>query len=195
MSSVHPHRRSRKPWSDAVRWFDCRPLVQDRYPFCYTAQLHPQLTRDPATIYMTVASSLPYDVALLELHMAAPVHEWRDAGGALRYAFASPGDGYEDRGVAFYASSKPAPGLSPVYGRGSGSSWSYSLDPTGGGEPAFTHTGARRRSRRSSARRASPATAVRAATGAMASPRSTLLRTDPGSSAALGKPFSSPAFT
>ncbi len=125
------------PWSERVRWFDCRPLVLDRYPYCYTAQFHPQLTRDPATIYMTVASSLPYDVTLLELHMAAPVHEWRDAGGGLRYAFASPSGGYEDRGVAFYASAQPAPGLSPVYERGSGSTWGYSLDTTGGGEPVF----------------------------------------------------------
>jgi hypothetical protein len=110
------------PWSEPVPWFDCRPLVLDRYPYCYTGELHRQLTRDNGdTMYMTISSQDPYDVTLLELHMATAIHEWHDAAADVtHYAAASPGPSYEDNGVKFYASLKPAPGLAPVYARADG---------------------------------------------------------------------------
>ena len=127
------------PWSEPVRWFDCRPLVLDRYPYCYTGELHRQLSRDAGeTMYMTISSQEPYDVTLLELHMATAIREWRSANGALRYAAASPGAGYEDRGVAFFASAKAAPGLAPVYERADGDGFAYALDaPSASSTPAF----------------------------------------------------------
>ncbi len=127
------------PWSAPVRWFDCRPLVREEYPYCYTGELHRQLTRDGGeTVYMTISSQEPYDVTLLELHMATAIREWRSAGGLRRYAAASPGAQYEDAGVGFYASSKPAPGLSPVYEAAADGGYDYVLDaPSEGDKPVF----------------------------------------------------------
>jgi len=103
------------PWSEPVSWFDCRPLVQDVYPYCYTGELHRHLTRDGGPAYMTVSSQKPYDVTLIELHMAAAIHAWRSDDGVLRYAATAPDAASDDGGVAFYASVTPAPGLSAVY--------------------------------------------------------------------------------
>jgi hypothetical protein len=127
------------PWSEPVAWFDCQPLVQDTYPYCYTGELHRQLTaHDGNTQYMTIASQKPYDVSLVELHMASPIHEWRDEDGARRYAAASPGAGYEDAGVAFYASTKPAPGLVPIYEQRDGDRHRYDANERDDdSEPAF----------------------------------------------------------
>jgi hypothetical protein len=127
------------PWSDPVRWFDCRPLVLDRYPYCYTGELHRQLTRDGGeTMYMTVSSQEPYDVTLIELHMATPIREWQSADGAVRYAATSPAGGYADVRTAFFASTKPAPGLAPVYERADGDAFTYVLDaPAASAVPAF----------------------------------------------------------
>jgi len=127
------------PWSAPVRWFDCRPLVREQYPFCYTGEMHRQLTRDGGvTVYMTISSQEPYDVTLLELHMATAVREWRSPDGVRRYAAAPPGAQYEDAGVAFYASSKPAPGLSPVYEAADADGYDYVFDaPSSSDEPVF----------------------------------------------------------
>ncbi len=127
------------PWSAPVRWFDCRPLVGEQYPFCYTGELHRQLTRDGGqTVYMTISSQEPYDVTLLELHMATAIHEWRSGDGVRRYAEASPGAEYADAGVAFYASTTPAPGLSPVYEVADGNGYGYVLGaPAADAAPAF----------------------------------------------------------
>lgn len=103
------------PWSAPVTWLDCRTFAGDRYPFCYSAELHRHLTQDRGALYMTVSTQEPYDVALIELTPGAPVHEWRDASGARRYAFERPGADFEDAGVAFYASPIPAQGLVPAY--------------------------------------------------------------------------------
>jgi len=135
-------RTSDEPWgprSPPVRWFDCRPLVREQYPFCYTGELHRQLTRDGGeTVYMTISSQQPYDVTLLELHMATAIHEWRSPDGVRRYAAASPGAEYEDAGVAFYASTTPAPGLSPVYEVAGDDGYGYVLGaPAAGATPAF----------------------------------------------------------
>ncbi len=127
------------PWSAPLQWFDCRPLVREQYPFCYTGELHRQLTRDGGeTLYMTISSQEPYDVTLLELHMATAVHEWRSATGLRRYAATKPGAEYEDAGVAFYASSKAAPGLSPVYEAAADDGYDYVFDaPSSSDGPVF----------------------------------------------------------
>jgi hypothetical protein len=117
------------PWSDPVTWLDCRPLVvEDEWPFCYSARMQRQYTRDGgATLYVTFASQDPYDVTLLELRLGVPVHEWHGDDGRVRYAPAPPGEGYTDGGVAFHASLRPAPGLSPVYEREEAGAYVYSV--------------------------------------------------------------------
>ena len=126
------------PWSDPVSWFDCRPLVQDVYPYCYTGELHRHLTRDGGPAYMTISSQKPYDVTLIELHMATAIHAWRSADGVVRYAAASPGREFVDEAVPFYASMTPAPGLSAVYEERSGDGYAYTVaEPAGGAEPVF----------------------------------------------------------
>jgi uncharacterized protein DUF4185 len=133
------------PWSEPVSWFDCRPLVQDVYPYCYTGELHRHLTRDEGSpMYMTISSQMPYDVTLIELHMATAIHEWRSPEGARRYAATAPAAEYEDAGVAFYASAAPAPGLSAVYEEPVSGGYRYTVvapaaavAPATGGAPAF----------------------------------------------------------
>ncbi len=122
------------PWSDPVTWLDCRVLVEDVYPYCYSAELHRELSRDPDTLYITFSSQKPYDVTLVELRLGVAVHEWRAADGARRYATSSPGPEWADAGVAFYASERPALGLAPVYLRDDGT---YGLDAPNGAAPAF----------------------------------------------------------
>jgi hypothetical protein len=126
------------PWSDPVSWFDCRPLVQDVYPYCYTGELHRHLTRGEGPLYMTISSQKPYDVTLIEVHMANAIHAWRSGAGVVRYSATAPGGDFEDAGVAFYASTTPAPGLSPVFEERAGDGYGYSVAAhEGGGEPAF----------------------------------------------------------
>ncbi len=122
------------PWSEPVTWLDCRPLSGDAYPFCYSAEIHRELSQEDATAYVTFSGQKPYDVTLVELHFGVAIREWRAPDGGLRYAAASPGREYEDAGVAFYASERPAPGLAPVFAADDGT---YALDSSGGGEPAF----------------------------------------------------------
>ncbi len=59
------------PWSASVTWLECRPLVEDVYPYCYSAEIHRELSSDPATAYITFSSQKPYDVTLVELKLAA----------------------------------------------------------------------------------------------------------------------------
>ncbi len=124
------------PWSEPVTWIDCRPLAEDVYPYCYSAEIHRELSRDGGdTIYVTFSSQKPYDVTLVELHLGVAIHEWRaPESGDLRYAVSSPGDGYEDAGIAFYASDRAAAGLAPVYLARDGT---YTLADPGNGAPAF----------------------------------------------------------
>jgi hypothetical protein len=114
------------PWSEPTTWLDCRALVENVYPYCYSAEPHRELSSDPSTIYLTFSSQKPYDVTLLEVHLGVAIHEWRGGDGALRYAPVSPGDGYSDAGAAFYASQGAAPGLAPVY---RGKDGTYTLQP------------------------------------------------------------------
>lgn len=61
------------PWSEPITWLDCRAFAGEAYPYCYSAELHPELDRDGGrTRYITVSTQEPYDVALIELKFAAP---------------------------------------------------------------------------------------------------------------------------
>jgi len=86
----------------------------------------------------TLLARQGYDVTLLELQRGVAVREWRDTSGALRYAVASPGDGYEDRGVAFYGSDRAIDGLVPIYERRDGDAYTYVPTPAdASAQPAF----------------------------------------------------------
>ena len=123
------------PWSEPVTWLDCRALVEDVYPYCYSAEIHRELSRDPTTAYITFSSQKPYDVSLVELHFGVAIHEWRAADGTLRYAATSPGDGYIDDGAVFYASDRAVQGMAAVYEQSDGT---YALDlPSADTTPAF----------------------------------------------------------
>jgi hypothetical protein len=104
------------PWSEPVPWFECKPLVGDTYPYCYTATLHRELSRDDgATLYLTTSNPEPYDVSLVEVRLAVPVHGWIGPNAAVRYGPSAPNASYRDAGVAFYAADVALPGLAPVY--------------------------------------------------------------------------------
>jgi hypothetical protein len=57
------------PWSAPVTWLDCRPLVGDAYPYCYSAEVHRELSGDPGTLYLTFSGQEPYDVSLIEVKL------------------------------------------------------------------------------------------------------------------------------
>jgi hypothetical protein len=86
---------------------------------------------------MTIASQKPYDVSLIELHMASPIRAWRGEDGSARFAPESPGAEYLDEGVAFYASSNPAPGLTGVYEEARDGGFRYTVSPVQGASPVF----------------------------------------------------------
>jgi hypothetical protein len=136
-------------WSEPITWFDCLPLVEELYPFCYTGELHRHLTRGDGLLYMTISSQKPYDVTLLELHMGQAIHEWRARDGVARYAATAPAPvagaaEFEDAGVAFYASGRAAPGLSAVYETpADGGGYRYGTEPPShNASPAFYAYGA-----------------------------------------------------
>jgi hypothetical protein len=126
------------PWSESVTWLDCRPIVEDVYPYCYSAELHPELALDDGAQYVTISGQRPYDVTLIELRFGVAVHEWRADDGAPRYALAAPTAGYTDAGVAFYASAQALDDMSPVYEREIAGALTYTLgEPPAGAVPAF----------------------------------------------------------
>jgi hypothetical protein len=59
------------PWSAPKQWLDCHPLVGDQYPYCYSAEPHPELSRDGTTLYLTFSGQEPYDVSLVELKLSS----------------------------------------------------------------------------------------------------------------------------
>ncbi len=127
------------PWSAPISWLDCQALADGHYPYCYSSSAHDELTRDGGdTLYVTFANPDPYDVALVELRLGAAVHAWTTDDGAVRYAPTSPGDGYTDAGVAFYASAAPLPGGVAIYETGTPAGARYSTDaPAPAAVPAF----------------------------------------------------------
>jgi hypothetical protein len=59
------------PWSAPLTLLDCRQFVGAEYPFCYSGELHRELSRDGGeTLYLTFAGQQPYDVTLVELKVA-----------------------------------------------------------------------------------------------------------------------------
>ena len=126
------------PWSEPQTWFDCRPFVGDRYPYCYSSELHTQYDRDGGRVrYLTMSSQEPYDVSLVEVTMGVAIHEWRGPDDSRRYAAAQP-EGFDDGGgVAFWASDEPRDGMVPVYETMTPTGARYSLDAQSDGRPAF----------------------------------------------------------
>ncbi|HEX5479098.1 MAG TPA: DUF4185 domain-containing protein [Dehalococcoidia bacterium] len=60
------------PWSAPKQWLDCRPLVGRQYPYCYSAELHRELSTNATTLYLTFSGQDPYDVSLMELKTKRP---------------------------------------------------------------------------------------------------------------------------
>jgi hypothetical protein len=103
------------PWSEPMPWVDCLTLAQPRVPTCYSPIQHPQLAGDGGrTIVLTLTRMDEYQTVVLELTLGVAIHEYRQ-GDHVRYAAASPGEGWSDGGVAFYAADSPLPGFVAVY--------------------------------------------------------------------------------
>lgn len=129
------------PWSAPVTWLDCRPAVGDRYPYCYSSEIHAQYDANGGrTRYLTISSQEPYDVTLLEVTMGTPVFEWRMPDDSRRYAVSKP-EGAGEGSLAFWASDSEAEGLAPVYERITGGTATYTLEAHPGATPAFYAVG------------------------------------------------------
>jgi hypothetical protein len=104
------------PWSDGQPWLDCLSFAQPRVPACYSPQQHAELTGDDgASIVATVSSIEPYETNVFELRPGTAMREWRGPREAVAYAASSPGKGWSDQGIAFYASAAAIDGFAPVY--------------------------------------------------------------------------------
>ena len=103
------------PWSDAQPWLDCTAFAQVRVPTCYSPLQHAELASDGGGMFVTVSSIEPYATVAFELRPGVAIHEWRGAHDAMAYSTASPGGGWSDQGIAFYASQGPLPGFVPVF--------------------------------------------------------------------------------
>ena len=104
------------PWSDAQPWLDCTTFAQVRVPTCYSPLQHASLaTDDGGGMFVTASSIEPYSTTAFEVRPGAAIHEWRGPEHAVAYAEASPGGGWSDQGVAFYASATPIEGFESVY--------------------------------------------------------------------------------
>ncbi len=104
------------PWSDPQPWLDCLTFAQVRVPTCYSPQQHAELaTNGGASIFVTVSSIEPYATAAFEIRLGAEIREWRGPHDATAYAPDTPGSGWSDQGVAFYASTTPIEGFAAVY--------------------------------------------------------------------------------
>ena len=84
-------------------------------PACYSPQQHASLgAADGSTIVTTISAIEPYRMHVVEITLGDAIHEYRN-GEEVRYN-ATPLAGWEDQGIAFYASDAAAAGLAPVYG-------------------------------------------------------------------------------
>jgi hypothetical protein len=60
----------RGPWTDELTLFDCGDHFDSPWPTCYSAEQHPELASgDHGALYITVGTSEPYDVWLLEVDL------------------------------------------------------------------------------------------------------------------------------
>ena len=105
------------PWSDAQPWLDCLTFAQMRVPDVLqpVAARRAGRTTAAAASSSTVSSLEPYATAAFELRPGVAIHEWRGAQDAVAYAAASPGSGWSDQGIAFYASATPSTASPPIY--------------------------------------------------------------------------------
>lgn len=86
---------------------------------CYSASQYPMYAKDGGrTIYVSYSSSDSYQVFLHEIRLGTPVHQWTDAGGdaLLSAGGTTAPDGYNEEGIAFYASDIPVPGFAAIHG-------------------------------------------------------------------------------
>ncbi len=103
------------PWSEPQPWLDCLTFAEARVPTCYSPLQHPQLSPDGGRTLITTLTRMDlYQAIVHELTLGTAIHEYRRED-AFRYAAESPGEGWTDEGVAFYASSSQLPGFAPVY--------------------------------------------------------------------------------
>ncbi len=104
------------PWSAETAWIDCARFVETVViPLCYSAAFHPQYDRDGGrTMTISFSTYLPYEVVLHEIRLATPIYSWRNAAAETRLQPRSPGAGFTQEGIAFYASDIAAPGHSAV---------------------------------------------------------------------------------
>ncbi len=99
------------PWSPAYEWLNCSQTFEPMRPVCYSAEQNSQLARDGGrTLYVSLSTSRPCTGWLLEFRLGVPIHQWQDEVGVKYYGPISPGRGYVDEGVAFYAADRPVPG-------------------------------------------------------------------------------------
>lgn len=129
------------PWSEPAPWLDCLAFARPRVPACYSPQQHPVYARDGGrTLYATISAIEPYETQFVEITLGSPVHEY-SLDGAIRYSL-TPLAGWEDEGVAFYASERERPGFVTLYAWERGDAVRYAADSPGDGfqrkEPAFS---------------------------------------------------------
>ncbi len=121
------------PWSEAEPWLDCLTFAQVRIPTCYSPFQQAAFGDSTGSIFTTVSSLEPYATAAFELRPGVAIHEWRGAKNATMYAAASPGSGWSDEGIAFYASTAPLDGFAAVYHWQRGDEAQYATSSPGDG--------------------------------------------------------------
>jgi hypothetical protein len=104
------------PWSEPVPWLDCTALAEVAVPTCYSPIQHPELSRDGGrTLLVTFTRQATYDTVVYEVRLGEAIHEYLGGDGALAYGATRPEGDWEDRGIAFFASTVPLAGLAPVH--------------------------------------------------------------------------------
>lgn len=91
--------------------------------YCYTGMLQPEYETDGGnTFYLTMATQRitngtinEYTVFLHEIRLGRPVFQSVNGANARRYTIGGTPPGFGFEGTAFYESSVPVPGFSPVY--------------------------------------------------------------------------------
>jgi hypothetical protein len=145
------------PWSEPVKWLDCLAFARPRVPTCYSPLQHPSLAaEDGQTLVTTISAIEPYQMEMVEITVGTAIHEYR-LGSNVDYATEDPGDGWEDQGIAFYASSTDHDGFEAIYRWQQGDEVRYAATTPGngfaqgliafyaptsstvGGEPALIH--------------------------------------------------------
>lgn len=109
------------PWREPdASLIDCGAFhaAAEKGFLCYTgAQNDAYATDGGRTIYVSYSNGGSYEVYLHEIRFAGGVLEWTDADGDAAYVAAgqNPPAGFEQAGLAFYASDVPVPGLAAIH--------------------------------------------------------------------------------